>query len=186
MNFKVWLETNNLVGPSGSRVTHFFKTAQGSKYILTEKNESRRVKSFHANTGGEDQGLHEWFQQCVFVPPTHEIQANSYQNLRNHYSGPVLLGASSGTLTFFIVKNNKWEVALFKDAFQKAIRSPLHAKKSEEPMQFPYTKTPTIGYSVAEWSNKSDNTIKSYHFGSPVSEVKLIQQVNSSDLQDFL
>lgn len=185
-SFKIWLESaNTLTGPSGSPVVYYFKTAQGSQYILTDKNESRRIKSFHANTGGEDQGLHDWYQQCVFVPPNYETQANSFQNIKSHNKGPILLGAKNNKLTFFMIKDNNWSPVLFSDAYKRAVMHPNHQNKAKEIMEFPYTKQPMLGFSVAEWSNKSDNTINSYHYGSPVTEIKRIQDVNSTELQGF-
>ena len=50
---------------SGNDVVLYFETEQGSKYILTDKNESKRIKSVHSNA--DDSGLKDWYQKCVFV-----------------------------------------------------------------------------------------------------------------------
>ena len=53
----------------------FFKTAQGSKYIRMSDGRLRRYKSYHSNTGGEDQGLHDWSDMSIFVGPEHDKEA---------------------------------------------------------------------------------------------------------------
>lgn len=188
--FYNWLITENnmsLKGPSGSPVKYFFKTSQGSMYILTEKGESRRIKSVHANTGGEDAGLHDWNQKCVFVPPEDEIKGNSMQYLRNNYDGPVLLSVQKpNKLTFLMIKNNQWSPVLFKDAYTKSAQDPKFQSKSNEPMEFNYVKEPTMGYNVCEWNEKGNKLVSGYHFGSPVSEIKDINDVDPKILAGFM
>lgn len=189
LNFTQWLikeNTSSLQGPSGAPVKYFFKTNQGSMYILTEKGESRRIKSVHANTGGEDAGLHGWNQKCVFVPPEDSIKGNSMQYLRNNYDGPVMLSVlKPNTLTFLMIKNNQWSPVLFKDAYTKSATDPKFQSKSEEPMEFKYVKEPTMGFSVCEWNEKGNRLVSGYHFGSPVSEIKDINDVDPQILSQF-
>jgi hypothetical protein len=182
------LESNlSLKGPSGSPVKYFFKTAQGSMYILTENGESRRIKSVHANTGGEDAGLHGWNQKCVFVPPEDQVKGNSMQYLRNNYDGPVMLSVlKPKTLTFLMIKNNQWSPVLFKDAYIKSAQDPKFQNKSEEPMEFKYLKEPTMGFNVCEWNEKGNKLISGYHFGSEVSEIKDINDVDPKILSGFM
>ena len=59
----------------------FFKTSQGIKYIRMSDGRLRRYKSYHSNTGGEDQGLHDWSDMSIFVGPEHDKEANSPQFL---------------------------------------------------------------------------------------------------------
>lgn len=188
--FYEWLVKENnisLKGPSGSPVKYFFKTSQGSMYILTEKGESRRIKSVHANTGGEDAGLHSWNQKCVFVPPEDEIKGNSMQYLRNNYDGPVMLSVQKpNKLTFLMIKNNQWSPVLFKDAYTKSSQDPKFQSKSNDPMEFNYVKEPTMGYNVCEWNEKGNRLVSGYHFGSPVSEIKDINDVDPQILAGFM
>ena len=46
-----------LVSPSLSPISTYFETSQGSKYLLSDAGETKRWKSAHANTGGEDAGI---------------------------------------------------------------------------------------------------------------------------------
>ncbi len=162
MKLKDLFETKNWQTPTGNKVVTYFETEQGSKYILSDKNESRRNKSVHANTGGDDKGIHDWNTHCIFVDPKFEHKANSI----------IMLDGKIGIKNIKIsTKNNKLafyhngKVLLFKDAFPKT--------GGEDPLYFEYTLTPTKGFHVVEYNLQSDGySIKSYHFGSKVSVVK--------------
>ena len=80
----------------------FFKTAQGSKYIRMSDGRLRRHKSYHTNTGGEDQGLHSWSNMSIFVEPQYDKEANSIQFLiGNGYKNKIAFATSSGVAILF-------------------------------------------------------------------------------------
>ena len=71
--YKLYESTSKLVSPTLSPITTYFETAQGSKYLLSGKGETKRWKSAHANTGSEDSGkdlvysfLRDWAQSTSF------------------------------------------------------------------------------------------------------------------------
>ena len=64
----------------------YFETSQGSKYIRLSDGRLRRWKSNHANTGGEDMGLHGWQQNSIFVDPKWDKEANSVQFIQSYHS----------------------------------------------------------------------------------------------------
>jgi hypothetical protein len=81
-SYKLYESTSKqLVSPSYSPITTYFETAQGSKYLLSDRGETKRWKSAHANTGGEDSGLKEWYPNSMFVPQEDQDQMMAYEHL---------------------------------------------------------------------------------------------------------
>jgi hypothetical protein len=170
--------------PTGAKVTYYFETAQGSKYILSSNNESRRIKSYHANTGGEDSGLKNWHDKCVFTPEKFQTNFLAYMQLNSYgISNIALTSIKQGYLTFMMFNGTEWTPVRFKDAYKKAVKN--MPEKAEDIMEFPFVKIPTIGYNAIEWNEKSNKTIKDYHPGSPVSIVKDIKDA-TEDIKEFI
>jgi hypothetical protein len=167
--------------PFGSNVTTYFETAQGSKYILTSNNECRRIKSVHANTGGDDQGLKKWNSNAVFVSPEFTYQANAYQFLY-HRVDHVLVHISGDLLALCLVENGKWRVAKMSEAYPKGVAA---GAAKEGPIAFKFTKTPTVNFNIVEYNLKAKNIISSYHYGSPVSVIKPIAEISPEILASF-
>ena len=148
----------------------FFKTSQGSKYIRMSDGRLRRYKSYHANTGGEDEGLHPWSDLSVFVESQHNKEANSIQFLvGNGFKNKIALSKTQdGKIVVVVYDNNDWRPATWNDAY------PGYVKRNEQykdkPLVFPYVKEPTVGYHVVDF-NMNNGYLKSYHFGSDVSEI---------------
>jgi hypothetical protein len=146
----------------------FFKTAQGSKYIRMPDGRLRRWKSYHSNTGGEDQGLHGWSDMSVFVDPQFDREANAVQFLIGNGYKVGLSKSKNGKMVIVIFDNDQWRVATWKDAYPKYIKQ--YPDKKDKPLAWDYVKEPTVGYNVVDFNIKNDQ-LKSYHFGSEVSEV---------------
>ena len=73
----------SITSTTGNKVVIYLETGQGSKYLMTDKGETKRWKSDHANTGGEDKGLKDWHQNSFFIDPKFENEANSVLHLTN-------------------------------------------------------------------------------------------------------
>ena len=146
----------------------FFKTAQGSKYIRMSDGRLRRWKSYHSNTGGEDQGLHSWSDMSVFVDPQYDKEANSPQFLIDKGYKIGISKTKNGKMVVVIYDNNGWRPATWGDAYPVYVsRNPNHKDK---PLAWDYIKEPKVGFNVVDFSYK-DGQLKGYHFGSEVSEV---------------
>jgi|APGre2960657404_1045060.scaffolds.fasta_scaffold26010_2 hypothetical protein len=146
----------------------FFKTSQGSKYIRMTDGRLRRWKSYHSNTGGEDQGLHGWSDMSVFVNPMYDKEANSPQFLIDKGYKIGLSKSTEGKMVVVLFDNGKWKPATWKDAYPVYVqRNPESANKV---LGWEYEKEPKIGYNIVDFSFENGQ-LKSYHFGSEVSEI---------------
>jgi hypothetical protein len=148
----------------------FFKTAQGSKYIRMSDGRLRRYKSYHSNTGGEDQGLHDWSDLSIFVSPEYSKEANSVQFLvGNGFKNKIALSKTKdGKIVVVVYDNNDWRPATWGDAYPGYVK--MNTQYKNKPLAFPYVKEPTQGYNVVDFK-MNNGQLKSYHFGSEVSEV---------------
>ena len=146
----------------------FFKTSQGSKYIRMSDGRLRRYKSFHSNTGGEDQGLHGWSDMSIFVDPKYDKESNSPQFLIGKGFNVGLSKSQNGEMVIIVLDNNQWRLAPWGDAYPKFVN--INPNYKNKPLVFPYVKKPTIGYHVVDFKMKNGQ-LKSYHFGSEVSEM---------------
>jgi hypothetical protein len=162
----------------------FFKTAQGSKYIRLSDGRIRRWKSSHANTGGEDMGLHEWNQQSIFVDPKFEKEANSIQFLIGQDKKNLALSKNKdGKIIVLIYKDNSWVPATWGDAYPTFTK--INPDSRHKILAWDFTKEPTEGYHLVDFNLDNNRKIKSYHFGSPVSEVLPKGQMEPEDIKLF-
>ncbi len=173
-----------LLSPSGSPIKLYFTTAQGSQYIMAESGETRRIKSSHANTGGEDAGLHAWNQKAFFTSKEYEYLGNSPQFFIGNGYKNYTMSLKGDTVTFFVVdpKNNQWRQGTFGDAYPKSVKG--DPSKANIPLSFPIVTTPKTGFFILEFRMKG-NMISNYHFGSPVADVKDIKSVSPDVLKGF-
>lgn len=150
------------ITPTNNKIIYYFETSQGSKYLLSDQNESKRNKSTHTNTS--DTGLKRWYKYCIFVDSSQEYEANSPQFLANHFDlKDIKISVKNSKLALY--HNDK--ILKFRDAYPKS-------GNNENLLVFDYIKTPTIGYNVVEFDLYPNNSIKSWHFGSEVSYVSPI------------
>jgi hypothetical protein len=146
----------------------FFKTAQGSKYIRMSDGRLRRWKSYHSNTGGEDEGLHKWSDMSVFVNPTYDKEANSPQFLIDKGYKIGISKTQNGKMVIILLDNGDWRPATWGDAYPNYVK--VNPEYKDKPLAWDYVKEPTVGFNVVDFSFK-DGHLKGYHFGSEVSEV---------------
>jgi hypothetical protein len=182
-NFEQFINENQEIDNLIKDIT-FFKTAQGSKYIRLSDGRIRRWKSSHANTGGEDMGLHDWNQQSIFVDPQYEKEANSIQFLIGQGKKNLALSKTQdGKMVVLIYKDNEWKPATWGDAYPKFTN--INPKTKDKVLSWEYKKEPVNGYHVVDFNLNNNRIIKSYHFGSPVSEVKTKGQMDPEDIKLF-
>jgi len=163
----------------------FFETAQGSKYIRTSDGRIRRWKSVHANTGGEDKGLHGWNQQSMFVSPYYEKEANSIQFLIGNGRKNLALSKnkSDGKIIVMVAKDNQWQTGTWLDAYPKFCK--LNLDVQNKILAWEYKKEPILGYHVVDFNLKKNGTIESYHFGSPVTKILSGEEMSKEDKKLF-
>jgi hypothetical protein len=184
ITFKQFLLEITASTKDGHKITTYFETAQGSKYVLSEKGESKRIKSLHDNTGPDDVGLKDWMQHCVFADPKDEKSANAFQFLMNYHDN-ILISAKNGKITFMVVDNKQWRNATFGDAYPKAAKEPEHSDKKDNILSFTYVKDPKMGYLCVEFDVRTNQTVSSYHCGSPVSKIKKLSDMSETELRAF-
>ena len=148
----------------------YFETSQGSKYIRLSDGRLRRWKSSHANTGGEDMGLHGWQQNSIFVDPKWDKEANSVQFIQSYHSlkNLGLTKNKDGKMIFMLFKDGEWSPATWADAYPGYVK--LNPESGKKILGWEYSKEPTQGFHVVDFSLEGGR-IKSYHFGSEVSKV---------------
>lgn len=193
-NFKLWLETKtdkSWVSPSGSPIKWYFKTSQGSQYIMSAAGETRRIKSSHLNTGGEDAGLHGWYPSCVFVSESFKNEVLAAQHLLDKgfsYSLTNVKGEPN-TMVWIVVdpKTNQWRPATWNDAYPKTFTYGIHdpSIKPQTELKFKYVQEPKLNYMTFEIKKKSSGVVKSSHPGSPVSEIHEISKLKHEELQQL-
>jgi hypothetical protein len=177
MKLSELFESAPITSPSGAAVTTYFETGQGSKYLLSAKNESKRWKSSHANTGGDDQGAKRWYGQCVFVRDEFKYEANSIQFLTGNgiNISDITISTNATKVAIYIRKDNKWAIATWDDAYPKS-------KKGPKPLSFDFVKVPAVGLSCAEFTVDSNHRLKDYHYGSEVTKVLPIDKADQADI----
>jgi hypothetical protein len=175
--------TKKLVSPSLSPITTYFETSQGSKYLLSEKGETKRWKSAHANTGGEDSGLKEWYPYSMFVPQDDQDSVMAYEHLLDKGYKVSLSKTQNDKQIWVIYKEGKWSPATYGDAFPTYSR--LNPDKATKPLAFSSYTAPAIGLMAVEYKQEPNGVIRSFHPGSPVSKVMPVDQANAADLAHF-
>jgi len=177
------VKRDNLVSPSYSPITTYFETAQGSKYLLSDRGETKRWKSAHANTGGEDSGLKGWYPNSMFVPQEDQDQMMAYEHLLDKGYKVSISKTTNGKQLWIIYKDNQWQAATYGDAFPTYSR--LHPHKANQPLAFSSSSTPVLGWMAIEYKKEANGVIRSFHPGSPVSKVMPIDQATPADLAHF-
>jgi len=177
------VDPKTLVSPSMSPITTYFETAQGSKYLLSQAGETKRWKSSHANTGGEDSGLKEWYPKSMFVPEEDINAMLAYEHLLDKGYKISISKTQSGKKVWVIYKNSQWVPALYSDAYKNYVKS--HPQMADKPLAFTPSSTPVMGYMAVEYKQDPSGIVRSFHPGSPVSKVMPIEQADQKDLSYF-
>ena len=177
------IDPKTLVSPSMSPIATYFETAQGSKYLLSQAGETKRWKSSHANTGGEDSGLKEWYPKSMFVPEGDINAIMAYEHLLDKGYKISLSKTQNGKMVWVIYKNNQWVPALYSDAYKNYVK--LNPQMADKPLAFSSSSTPVMGYMAVEYKQDPSGIVRSFHPGSPVSKVMSIEQADPKDLTYF-
>lgn len=166
-----------ITSTTGNNVEFYFETEQGSKYLITDKGETKRWKVIHSNTGEDDKGLKDWYQNSFFVDPKFQYEANSIQFLIDK-GFKCALNIEKNTVKIFIVEENKWRVGNMLDAYPKS--------NINKPLIFECVNKPKIGYNVVEYNLNTDKfSIKNYHFGSEVNKIIPHNNITEEELKYF-
>jgi hypothetical protein len=183
--YNIYESTSNgkLVSPTLSPISTYFETAQGSKYLLSDAGETKRWKSSHANTGGEDSGLKSWYPKSMFVPQEYQDVMLAYEHLLDKGYRISLSATQNGKQVWIILKDNQWIPATYSDAYPTYSR--MNPDKADKPLAFSSSPTPTMGFMTIEYKQDPNGLIRSFHPGSPVSKVMPINQATPSDLAHF-
>lgn len=151
-------------------IKYAFTTAQGSRYIMTHDGKSRRIKSLHANTGEEDQGLHDWNDLMIFTDPSDKQSAGAGQYLIGRkFRVSINLQNNKGVFYVLDKSTNQWREGTFSDAYPTFVK--LNPNQGNNPLHFTYVPYPVKGWDALEFKFRPDKTIKGVHFGSPVSQI---------------
>lgn len=169
--------------PSGSPITTYFETAQGSKYLLTQRGETKRWKSSHANTGGEDQGVKPWYSHSMFVPEQDLDAMMAYEHLLDKGHKISLAKTPGGKQVWIIYQEGQWQPALYSHAFPTYSR--LHPEKADKPLAFTASSVPILGHMAVEYRQEPNGLIRSFHPGSPVTKILPLSQADPEDLAHF-
>lgn len=178
---KTLVKSKRWVSPTGNNIVKYFETSQGSKYLRSDIGETKRWKIEHKNAW--DSGLKNWYSKSIFVPETQEQIANAAQFLiEKNYK--IALSKTKEGKNIFMIYDNKWRPATYMDAYPKY--SSLNPNISKKLLIFDSINEPKIGYNIVEYDINPNGTIKSYHFGSPVSIIKNFQDIDDNTLKLFL
>ena len=172
-----------LVSPTLSPITTYFETAQGSKYLLSAAGETKRWKSTHANTGGEDAGLKPWWPKSMFVPQEDQDAMLAYEHLLDGGNKISISRTKNGRQVWIIYKGGQWVPAVYSDAYPTYSR--LNPEKADKVLSFSSSPTPTMGSMAVEYKQEPTGLVRGFHPGSPVSKVMPIDQAAPSDLAHF-
>ena len=160
--------------PNNGTPTMMIATSQGSRYLITSDGMVLRNKSFHANTGGEDQGLKNWSDAIEFYDPTERPGGTTFpltvaKAVEKRL--PVTLSKTKdGKRALLIHDGSQWRVAKISDVYK-------HVATTDEPIVSTYSTTPKLNWNVLDYTMNSNKTLKSVHPGSPVTHgIRLGQQ----------
>jgi len=172
-----------LITKTGNKITYYFETEQGSKYLFSEKGESKRWKSVHVGHDESDKGLKKWYEHCIFVDKKTQYEGNSLQYLYN-LKKQIALSVEKNKGLFYINDTNGWRPATWNDAYPKWVSG--HREYNNKPLLFLFVEKPTIGYHAFEYNQRSDKTIPDSHFGSIVTKVIQIDKLPDEYLKNFI
>lgn len=154
----------SFVSPKGGKPAMLIVTAQGSRYLITDDGMVIRNKSYHANTGGEDQGLKSWSDKIEFYSPddlggtTFPLAvASAVQK-----GLPVALSKASDGKRVLMIYDNGWRPAKISDVFK-------HVASQDVVISNTFSTTPQLNWNVLDYDLKPNGSLKSVHPGSPVT-----------------
>ena len=152
-------------------VDYYFETAKGSKYFLSSKGESKRLKAVRANHPG-DSGSKDWYSVCVFTNANLEGFFNKLFDFFSESSHSVYL-------TFPSRREFQWNLSQGGNV-PLTLNDLNWVKKGDaggnKPVKLPFSKEPIDG-SIPFEMMLSGTRIVNIHFGNKITKV-----VKASDM----
>ena len=176
-------DPKSFTSPNGGKAAMVIVTAQGSRYLITDDGMVLRHKSFHANTGGEDQGLKDWSQHIEFYDPNEKVGGTTFPLAVSAAVSkriPVALSTTpDGRRALAILDNGKWRVAKISDVFK-------HVATDDVAIVGNYSKSPKLHWHTMDYDVNSNGQLSRVHPGSPVSHGAAIKHaVAEGDYDDM-
>ena len=164
--------------PNGGTPVSMIVTGQGSRYIIASDGMVLRLKSFHANTGGEDQGLKDWMQRIEFYDPADLPGGTTFPMAvakAVEKRLPVSLSKTQdGKRALLIYKNNQWQTAKISDVFKNVATQDALIVSN-------FSTVPKLNWNPMDYNLSANKTLASVHPGSPVTHgVALNESVTNS------
>lgn len=164
--------------PNGGTPTMLLVTGQGSRYLVTSDGMVLRNKSFHASTGGEDQGLKDWSGAIEFYDPNEKPGGAPFAltvSKAVEKKLPVALSnTKDGKRALLIYDGKQWRVAKVSDIYN-------NVASNDDPIVATYSKTPKLSWNVFDYDVDSNNRIVRAHPGSPVTHGIQLNQPTQLD-----
>lgn len=152
--------------PNGGTPTMLLVTAQGSRYLIASDGMVLRNKSFHANTGGDDQGLKDWSSAIEFYDPSEKPGgvpfALSVAKAVEKKLPVALTDTKNGKRALLIYDGSQWRIAKISDIYK-------HVASIDAPIVATYSKSPKLNWNVLDYDVDSSRRIVKAHPGSPVT-----------------
>lgn len=152
--------------PNGGTPVMLLVTGQGSRYLVTSDGMVLRNKSFHASTGGEDQGLKDWSGAIEFYDPNEKPGGAPFAltvSKAVEKKLPVALSnTKDGKRALLIHDGKQWRVAKVSDIYN-------NVASTDDPIIATYSKTPKLNWNVFDYDVDANNRIVRAHPGSPVT-----------------
>jgi hypothetical protein len=152
--------------PKGGTPTMMIATAQGSRYLITSDGMVLRNKSFHANTGGGDQGLKNWSDVIEFYDPGELPGGTTFpMSVYKAVEKGLPVGLSKtqdGKRALLILDGSQWRVAKISDVYK-------HVATADDPIVATYSTTPKLNWNVLDYTLGANKALKNVHPGSPVT-----------------
>jgi predicted GNAT family acetyltransferase len=161
--------------PNGGTPVMLLVTGQGSRYLMTSDGMVLRNKSFHASTGGEDQGLKDWSGAIEFYDPNEKPGGAPFAltvSKAVEKKLPVALSnTKDGKRALLIHDGKQWRVAKVSDIYN-------NVASTDDSIIATYSKTPKLNWNVFDYDVDASNRIIRAHPGSPVTHGIQLKQSN--------
>ncbi len=152
--------------PNGGTPIMLLVTGQGSRYLMTSDGMVLRNKSFHASTGGEDQGMKDWSGAIEFYEPNEKPGgvpfALSVGKAVEKKLPVALSNTKDGKRALMIYDGKQWRVAKISDIYK-------NVASTDAPIIATYSKSPKLNWNVLDYDVDSSKRIVRAHPGSPVT-----------------
>jgi len=168
--------------PNGGTPTMLLVTGQGSRYLMTSDGMVLRNKSFHASTGGEDQGMKDWSGAIEFYEPNEKPGgvpfALSVGKAVEKKLPVALSNTKDGKRALMIYDGKQWRVAKISDIYK-------NVASTDAPIVATYSKSPKLNWNVLDYDVDSSKRIVRAHPGSPVTHGISLNKKDVTETEDL-